>query len=1055
MSTTDLNLALRIKADLEQARQQIAAVGDDLQGLGRDANDANAGLDGLSGKLDSAGSQSQKTTAQLGAAGSAAGKTGSAAAAAAAKVGIYTDAAGRLREANGQFVTSARKAELGLDDLGDAAEDAGKKTATVGSGAVAAESGLSKLLPKLITAGSAMAALTKAVAVQRQFDTLNAGLITATGSTEKAAEAFDILQAFAATTPYSLDQSVAGFTKLVNLGLTPSEDALRSYGNTSAALGKDLEQMIEAVADAATGEFERLKEFGIKASAEGDKVRFTFQGTTTEVGNSAAEIEQYLIGIGNVNFAGAMEQRMNSLDGAISNLGDSWDQLFLNVNQAGLGELMRESVMLAVGALDELNAMVASGELEGYLDAIGMKFDGFAQDAAESIEFLTRFYSENFEQLHGDGEEAVDFLIEAFARFPENVRAFIQTMVVEVASGLDKASSYAAAFRDGIKAVFTDDTLEGVGARLEQELAGINDARGASIGAILAEREAASAAAAERTEQARQARADYEAERKAASEATGDRLAQFKLATSATNESTEANKKAVDAAQKLLDQQTTYVQGLERQAAQQGMTSAEVRRHELAERNLTGALAERANAALAALEATERQQQAEANAARNVQLQADLLRAGGNGQGADLLELQTRFDQMRAEFAEAGNAAGLQLLDQLLPVEQAAIRVSAIKQQIDDLLAEQQRQEQSVNVQQDAGLLTELDARRQILDIHKQTAAELEKMRPLLAEMARQPGAVGQSARAALQGLDNQAVRLRATTSLLAETLRTGIEQGLARALQGLADGTMTVRDAVRSLAQSVLQSMAQLAAQQLAQQATQGFAGMFSGITQAAPQAVQAITTVQTAQQAATTAMTASSAAAATTTAATQAGAAATTAASWTPAAIAASIGSFGGAAAIGLAAVMAALAFQAFADGGHVTGPGTATSDSIPAWLSNGEFVSRAAVVAQPGALGFLHDFNARGMSALDDWAGAVRHSTGGLAGIPAPAMPGPGRVAGRLAEPAKAFSTTVQNRQTFNLIDSPERIASALNTPAGHEAITVMLSNDPAKFRSILGV
>ena len=69
----------------------------------------------------------------------------------------------------------------------------------------------------------------------------------------------------AQTTPYSLQQAVDGFTKLVNLGLTPSEAALQSYGDTSAALGKDLSQMIEAVADAATGEFERLKEFGIKA----------------------------------------------------------------------------------------------------------------------------------------------------------------------------------------------------------------------------------------------------------------------------------------------------------------------------------------------------------------------------------------------------------------------------------------------------------------------------------------------------------------------------------------------------------------------------------------------------------------------------------------------------------------------------------------------------------------------------------------------------------------------------------------------------------------------
>lgn len=54
-------------------------------------------------------------------------------------------------------------------------------------------------------------------------------------------------------------------------------------------------------------------------------------------------------------------------------------------------------------------------------------------------------------------------------------------------------------------------------------------------------------------------------------------------------------------------------------------------------------------------------------------------------------------------------------------------------------------------------------------------------------------------------------------------------------------------------------------------------------------------------------------------------------------------------------------------FADGGLITGAGTGTSDSIPAMLSNNEFVVRAEPVKQPGALQFLHKFNREGMSAV----------------------------------------------------------------------------------------
>ena len=179
----------------------------------------------------------------------------------------------------------------------------------------------------------------------------------------------------------------------------------------------------------------------------------------------------------------------------------------------------------------------------------------------------------------------------------------------------------------------------------------------------------------------------------------------------------------------------------------------------------------------------------------------------------------------------------------------------------------------------------------------------------------------------------------------------------------------------------------------------------------------------------------------------------AAATAAGTLASALAAAAASSGTQSAVGAAAKVATVAA---ATGGHIRGPGTGTSDSIPVWLSDYEFVSRAAVVKQPGALPFLHDFNQRGMQALYDWSRRIaHHSTGGLAGIPAPAFPAPALGISNIQEPAKNMSTTLNNKIALNLFDSPERIADALNTPVGTEAMVVMLSNDPAKFRQILGV
>lgn len=49
-----------------------------------------------------------------------------------------------------------------------------------------------------------------------------------------------------------------------------------------------------------------------------------------------------------------------------------------------------------------------------------------------------------------------------------------------------------------------------------------------------------------------------------------------------------------------------------------------------------------------------------------------------------------------------------------------------------------------------------------------------------------------------------------------------------------------------------------------------------------------------------------------------------------------------------------------QRKAQGGYISGPGSATSDSIPAWLSNGEFVIKAAAVQRYGP-DFFHQLNA----------------------------------------------------------------------------------------------
>ncbi|WP_162251831.1 DUF4214 domain-containing protein [Massilia sp. Root335] len=199
--------------------------------------------------------------------------------------------------------------------------------------------------------GKAFEALSKLFDAQRSFDTLRTQLKVVTGSVGDAALAFKGLQALAAVTPFNVEETTKAFVKLKTAGLDPSEKALRAYGNTATGLGESLDKVVDAVADAAKGNFEELEKLGISAEKNGGRVSLTFQGATATIGNNAKEIEAYLQTLGQTKFGDAMAIQSATLDGAIGNLKDAWNAFTLSLSQAGLGEVARDGIEAVTGAL--------------------------------------------------------------------------------------------------------------------------------------------------------------------------------------------------------------------------------------------------------------------------------------------------------------------------------------------------------------------------------------------------------------------------------------------------------------------------------------------------------------------------------------------------------------------------------------------------------------------------------------------------------------------------------------------------------------------------------
>lgn len=462
-----------------------------------------------------------------------------------------------------------------------------------GAGAESSVKSLTSTVGKLAAAAggvlSVSAAFSKLVETGRETGILNTQLQTATGSAENAKAAFAALQKLTTELPTDLAETTKAFVTLVNRGLNPSREAIISYANTAAANGKSLDQFIEAIADATTFEFERLKEFGIKSKQIGDDVQFTFRGQTTTIKKSSEEIEKYLQRIGNVDFAGAATKQMATLDGQISNLGVAWDGLFRTINDQGAGGLISEGVVLATEAIQTLTDLIGSGALQERIANIGLAFSD-AFDLHDNAEAALKTYGGSLDGMESATEETVKFIIDAFKDWPENVAALVKIVAVELGSLVDIAALKAEDITDAMnpKNWINSGDLEEVNDKLAQAIAsrdrllssGLNDsipvvkalnkqieeltaeqtklnaeleqhesrykavdqARNDSIAAILAERDAEQGAAADRAKHADQALKDYKAQQ-AAAKSLNDVIADI---PKTIRQQSEANKRLIE-----------------------------------------------------------------------------------------------------------------------------------------------------------------------------------------------------------------------------------------------------------------------------------------------------------------------------------------------------------------------------------------------------------------------------------------------------------------------------------------------------------------------------
>lgn len=259
------------------------------------------------------------------------------------------------------------------------------------------------------------------LAAGQTFENLNAQLKTLLQTQSGATGALSAIESFASKTPFQVTEVTEAYIQLKQRGIQPTTEALTQLGDIASSQGRTLNETTLAVLQAGEGEFERLRSFGIRASAAGDKVNLSFQGVNKQVLRTPEAIAAGVLSLGSLaGVAGTMADKSATLSGAFSNLQDNTDKLNKEVFNLASGPL----VALVKGANSAYSAFF---ELDPILQKVLLTTGTFAAIFAGATATIVAF---NSALIQG---QAAAFAATA-AAIPRNAVLATQTALTKLAA---------------------------------------------------------------------------------------------------------------------------------------------------------------------------------------------------------------------------------------------------------------------------------------------------------------------------------------------------------------------------------------------------------------------------------------------------------------------------------------------------------------------------------------------------------------------------------------------------------------------------------------------
>lgn len=263
------------------------------------------------------------------------------------------------------------------------------------------------------------------IQANKVYEDMSAKLSALTGDIDSAKDKFWELNALEDKTAIATDKLAQAYLTLGNNGLNRTTKQLEKYAAIAQGTNKDITGLAQNISNFVNGRLQSLKEYGITAERNGNKVVMSFRGEKKEIESTSEALEQYLGQLADTQFGGVLEARTGTLTASFERLQNAWGTLTTRIMDGsnGAGSVLTVFVDNATDLLNWFADCLTNPAFSEFFSTIAEGWKSLLDIGREKLSALGDKISEFWSDSGAASALGIESISDYFTQFFNFVRA--------------------------------------------------------------------------------------------------------------------------------------------------------------------------------------------------------------------------------------------------------------------------------------------------------------------------------------------------------------------------------------------------------------------------------------------------------------------------------------------------------------------------------------------------------------------------------------------------------------------------------------------------------